>query len=94
MSIRKDYPTTGVLKRKLDLSTGDSQDCLIRKDYPTTGVLKRILQNVFSVASGEIRKDYPTTGVLKLLLSSHLVDPKYMHIRKDYPTTGVLKPCL
>ena len=47
--IRKDYPTTGVLK-------------LICVNSIATGVLKLILSDSFACP---IRKDYPTTGVLK-----------------------------
>ena len=37
--IRKDYPTTGVLKPRTDGSAPLDPE-QIRKDYPTTGVLK------------------------------------------------------
>ena len=65
-TIRKDYPTTGVLKHalRLDLLHFLVQ---IRKDYPTTGVLKLVRPTTSPIAIGfSIRKDYPTTGVLKL----------------------------
>ena len=38
--IRKDYPTTGVLKLQ-SKPHRHSRTFYIRKDYPTTGVLKR-----------------------------------------------------
>ena len=59
LRIRKDYPTTGVLKHRNLRLIG------IRKDYPTTGVLKLILYCHSPLLIVFIRKDYPTTGVLK-----------------------------
>ena len=66
--IRKDYPTTGVLKRGDMIVEGQHPIASqIRKDYPTTGVLKRVREtNSTDNSLGVIRKDYPTTGVLKL----------------------------
>ena len=87
--IRKDYPTTGVLR---PFSTESIPFCsgTIRKDYPTTGVL-RLWKN-FSLIHTlvHIRKDYPTTGVLRLWKNFSLIHT-LVHIRKDYPTTGVLR---
>ena len=70
--IRKDYPTTGVLKlRIMPHFSSQRSSKSIRKDYPTTGVLKLFeITNNFSpiaVFLYRIRKDYPTTGVLKPL---------------------------
>ena len=93
--IRKDYPTTGVLKLWEFLSI-DLLCHLIRKDYPTTGVLKPLCESrctQIGLLAMLIRKDYPTTGVLKLCLSRLKSLTMYyaQGIRKDYPTTGVSK---
>ncbi len=42
--IRKDYPTTGVLKPKITTVLVNFYITQIRKDYPTTGVLKPFLK--------------------------------------------------
>ena len=66
VQIRKDYPTTGVLKLS-ENKLWELSDPSIRKDYPTTGVLKlRLDLNHSVIIFMPIRKDYPTTGVLKL----------------------------
>ena len=65
--IRKDYPTTGVLKR-VWVSTIFKQTMQIRKDYPTTGVLRLTYSfKTLNFLKFFIRKDYPTTGVLRLI---------------------------
>ena len=65
--IRKDYPTTGVLKPENMSSWTPAAARSIRKDYPTTGVLKPwLVIGVDCEGVKIIRKDYPTTGVLKL----------------------------
>ena len=91
--IRKDYPTTGVLKHyrqgRGHRPTHYHQEGL--PDYwgiETTSQLQGCLPGRHL-----IRKDYPTTGVLKLF-SNTAFQITVALIRKDYPTTGVLKRLL
>ena len=91
--IRKDYPTTGVLKLKASVPKGEKLYGTIRKDYPTTGVLKLAnapgVRHVPALAYQEGLPDY--WGIeTHASLALHVVI--FFVIRKDYPTTGVLKP--
>ena len=63
--IRKDYPTTGVLKL-VDSTPGGVATARHQEGLPDYWGIETILYHVGDSDFLKIRKDYPTTGVLKL----------------------------
>ena len=88
--IRKDYPTTGVLKLNLASHSSNSSS-LIRKDYPTTGVLKLIKFRYINSAWHINQEGLPDYWGIETIYFIQLALLFVQPIRKDYPTTGVLK---
>ena len=63
--IRKDYPTTGVLKPR-SLGRPRTHDAPHQEGLPDYWGIETLLPTYIRLSFLPIRKDYPTTGVLKL----------------------------
>ena len=88
--IRKDYPTTGVLKLENYFFLANC--CLrIRKDYPTTGVLKLHRDHPHAFRDSRDQEGLPDYWGIETCDRCFKIRIGVL-IRKDYPTTGVLKP--
>ena len=93
--IRKDYPTTGVLRLFNRWGKRNAvklvHQARIRKDYPTTGVLRLNKGYVFRGVAF-YQEGLPDYWGIETYLHPQLYDQGRRPIRKDYPTTGVLRP--